>query len=338
MISYIVRRLLLMLLVILGLSVITFILSRVVPSDPAAAYIGPHARPEQVAQVRVKLGLDRPIWVQYAYYMRDILHGDFGQSIRTHQPVIREISRKLPASLELILAAIFSAIIIGIPLGVLSACWENRAFDHLSRSVAVAGVSIPGFWLGLLFQILFYRNLRLLPLGGRIDIATSLLHPIKELSGFYVLDSLITGNWVALKAALLHLVLPALTLAAYPIGLITRMTRSTMLEVLQEDYIRTARAAGFSEWRVMFIHALRNAIGPTLTAIGLTFAFMLTGTFFIELIFYWPGLGTYTTQAILLNDYPVIMGITLLMSIFYVVINLVVDLLLAFSDPRIRLE
>lgn len=327
-----------MFLVVLGLSVITFILSRIVPSDPAAAYIGPRARPEQVAQVRAKLGLDKPLWIQYAYYMRDTLHGDFGQSIRTHQPVLREIGRKLPASLELIFSAIFLAVIIGIPLGVFAARWENRAFDHFSRFAAVAGVSIPSFWLGLLLQILFYRHLKLLPLGGRIDIATSLIHPIKEISGFYLFDSLVSGNWAALKAALLHLILPAFTLAAYPIGLIARMTRSTMLEVLQEDYIRTARASGFSERRVMFIYALRNAIGPTLTAIGLTFAFMLTGTFFIELIFYWPGLGTYTARAILLNDYPVIMGITLLMSSFYVVINLVVDLLLAFSDPRIRLE
>jgi len=337
MLSYIIRRLVLLIWVLVGLSIITFALARVVPSDPAASYIGPHARPEQVAKVRAKLGLNKPLYMQYAYYMRDLLHGDLGISIRTHRPVLRGIIDHLPASLELMFTAVFIALIIGIPLGVISAQKENTLIDHMSRLYAVADVSLPAFWLGMIFQLLFFRWLGILPLGGRIDIYTTLSHPIEHLTGFYVLDSLITGNWLALKSSILHLILPALALAAYSTGLIMRMTRSTMLEVLREDYITTARSAGLHEGKIMFKYALKNALAPTLTVAALAFAFMLTGTFFIEAIFYWPGLGTYTVTALLQNDYPVIMGITLLMSIFYVLINLVVDLLLAFADPRVRL-
>jgi len=335
--TYIVRRLMLMFFVLIALSIITFTLSRVVPSDPAASYVGPRARPEQVAKVRVKLGLDKPLYMQYAYYIRDLLHGDLGTSIRTHRPVIKEIVRHLPASLELMFTAIIIALIIGIPLGAISAQKEGTLVDHASRLLAVTNVSLPSFWLGLLFQILFFRWLGILPLGGRIGTYISITDPIKHITGFFVMDSLITGNWVALKNSVLHLILPGLTLAAYSTGLITRMTRSTMLEVIREDYIIAARAAGLSERKIIFTYALKNAIGPTLTATGLAFAFMLTGTFFIETIFYWPGLGSYTVRSILLIDYPVIMGVTLLGAVFYVLVNLVVDLLLVFFDPRIRL-
>lgn len=337
MLAYIIRRIILLIGVLIGLSIITFTLARVAPSDPAASYIGPHAKPEQVAKVRVKLGLDKPLYIQYIYYMRDLSHGDLGKSIATHRPVLKGIMDHLLASLELMFTAIFIALIIGIPLGVISAQKENTLIDHMSRLYAVADVSLPAFWLGLIFQLLFFRWLGILPLGGRIDTYIGLLHPIKHLTGFYVLDSLITGNWIALKSSILHLILPALTLAAYSTGLIMRMTRSTMLEVLREDYITTARSAGLHEGKIMFKYALKNALAPTLTAAALAFAFMLTGTFFIEAIFFWPGLGTYAVKAILQIDYPIIMGITLLMSIFYVFINLVVDLFLAFADPRIRL-
>lgn len=337
MLTYIARRLIALVWVLTGLSVITFALARIAPSDPAASYIGPHAQPEQVKKVREKLGLNRPLYIQYAYYMRGLLHGDLGTSLRTHRPVSSGILRHLPASLELMLAATFIAIMIGVPLGVISAQRENTIVDHLGRFYAVAGVSLPTFWLGMIFQLLFFRWLNILPLGGRVDTYIDLLHPITHITGFYVFDSLVTGNWMALKSTILHLILPALTLAAYSTGLIARMTRSTMLNVLQEDYITTARATGMYEMKVMFKYALKNALPPILTVVGLTFAFMLTGTFFIEAIFYWPGLGTYAVTALLEIDYPVIMGVTLLVSLFYVTVNLIIDLLLLYVDPRIRL-
>jgi peptide/nickel transport system permease protein len=337
MLRYVIRRLMWLVFVLLGLCAITFTLSRIVPSDPAASYLGPRPRPEQVEKVRVQLGLDKPLYIQFAYYLRDLSHGDLGESLRTHRPVLQGIWEHLPASLELMIIGIFIALLVGIPLGVISAKKENTAMDHLSRLFSVANVSMPAFWLAMILQIVFFRWLGILPIVGRIDTVVSLMSPIEKITGFYTLDALITGNWAALKSALAHLVLPSLSLAAYSTGLIARMTRSTMLEVLREDYITTARAIGVSEREILFIQALRNALGPTLTTAGLCFAYMLTGTFFVEIIFSWPGLGTYTTNAIFLNDYPVIMGVTILMAMFYVVVNLLVDLLLAVADPRIRL-
>jgi len=334
---YVGRRLVLLVFVFIGLSIITFTLARIVPSDPAAVYLGPHARPEQIARVRVELGLDKPVYVQYAYYLRDLIHGDLGTSIRTHRPVLKSILRFLPASLELMLTAIILALIIGILLGVISAQKENTLIDHADRLFAVTGVSLPAFWLALLFQLLFFRWLGILPLGGRIDISVSLFSPIEHITGFYVIDSLITGNWVAFKDSILHLILPGVTLAAYSTGIIMRMTRATMLEVNREDYIVAARAAGIPERTVVFKYALKNAMAPTLTTAGLAFASMLIATFFIETIFYWPGVGTYTVRSILVNDFPVIMAVTLLGALLYVLVNLVVDLILAFLDPRIRL-
>jgi len=338
MLRYVLKRLIWLLVVLFGLCVITFTLSRVVPGDPAAAYIGPRARAEQVELVRQQLGLDRPLYVQFGFYLRDLAHGNFGESLRTHRPVLRGIVDHLPASLELMFSAIIIALFLGIPIGVVSARRENTVVDHLSRLFSVANVSMPSFWLAMIFQIVFFRWLGLFPIGGRIDTVTALLHPIEKITGFSIVDAVISGNWVALRNVLLHLVLPSVTLAAYSTGLIARMTRSTMLEVLREDYITTARSIGVSESEIHFIHALRNAIGPTLTTAGLCFASMLTGTFFIELIFFWPGLGTYTINAIFLNDYPVIMAVTLLMALFYVAVNLCVDLLLAIADPRIRIS
>jgi len=334
---YIGKRLLLLAFILIGLSVIIFLLARVVPSDPAASYIGPHPRPEQIAEVRIKLGLDKPIYTQYAYYMRDLLHGDLGTSIRTHRPVMEDIIHFLPASLELMFTAIIMALIGGTLLGVLASQKENTLIDHSSRLFAVSGVSIPGFCLGLLFQVLFFRWLGVLPLGGRIDTYTSIVSPIQSITNFYMIDSLVTGNWLALKDSIMHLILPSLALAAYSTGIVTRMIRVTMLEVNREDYIVAARAVGLPERIITFKYALRNALGPAVTTAGLAFVSMLTGTFFIEIIFYWPGLGTYTTMSILALDHPVIMGVTLIVAIFYVLINLVVDLLQALIDPRIRL-
>lgn len=338
MLRYITKRIIWLAFVLLGLCAITFILSRVVPGDPAAAYLGPRAKAEQVEMVRIQLGLDKPIYTRFFYYLRDLCLGHLGQSLRTHRPVMDEIVEHLPASLELMFGAIFIALLVGIPLGVISAKKENTFTDHLIRFFSVAQVCLPAFWLAMIFQIVFFRWLDLFPIGGRIDTVVGLISPIEKITGFYVLDALMTGNWTALESVLSHLVLPTITLACFSMGQIARMTRSTMLEVLREDYITTARAVGVSEKEILFLQALKNAMGPTITMAGLSFAMMLTTTLYIELIFFWPGIGSYITKAIYLNDYPVIMAVTMLMALFYVVVNLIVDILIAVFDPRIRLE
>jgi ABC-type dipeptide/oligopeptide/nickel transport system permease component len=337
-IEFLLRRLLTSIFVLLGVSVITFCIARVVPVDAAASYIGPEARPDEIARVRVKLGLDKPLPVQYAIYMSDLFQGDLGNSISTKRPITQEIFSRLPATLELLFAGMFIAILFGIPLGVLSARWNTKLPDVLIRLLSIVGVSMPAFFLGLLLQIIFFRNLGLLPLAGRLDSDMRFVSPVTEITGFIVLDSFLTQNWIAFKDALLHLILPALTLAAYPIGLIARMTRAAMLEVLEQDYIRTARAYGIPERVITYLYALKNAISPTLTVIGLTFAFALTGTFFVEIIFNWPGLGLFTTRSLLNLDYPAIMGMTLFGAGGYVLVNLVVDLLQAMIDPRVSLN
>lgn len=337
-VEFILRRVLTSLLVLLGVSVITFFIARVVPTDAAALYIGPKARAEDIERVRKQLGLDKPLPVQYAVYMGELLHGDLGNSISTKRPITQELTERLPATLELLFAGMFIAMLIGIPLGVFSARWQGRLPDIIIRTVSIVGVSMPAFYLGLILQIVFFRNLNLLPLAGRIDSDMRFTSPITELTHFLVLDSLLTGNWIALKDALLHLVLPGITLAAYPSGLIARMTRAAMLEVLEQDYIRTARAYGIKQHIIIYLYALKNAISPTLTVIGLTFAFALTGTFFVEIIFNWPGLGLFTVRSLLNLDYPAIMGMTLFGATGYVLINLIVDILQAWVDPRISLR
>jgi ABC-type dipeptide/oligopeptide/nickel transport system permease component len=337
-IEYILRRILTSILVLLGVSVITFALARVVPTNAAALYIGPRARPADIERVSHQLGLDRPLPVQYAIYMRDLLHGDLGTSIGTKRPVTQEITERLPVTLELLLVAMLVATLVGVPLGVLSARWQGKAPDILIRTISIVGVSMPAFYLGLLLQILFFRNLDWLPLAGRIDSNLRFTSPVEQITHFILLDTILTSNWVAFKDALRHIILPAMTLAAYPVGLISRMTRAAMLEVLEQDYIRTARAYGIKETVITYLYALKNAISPTLTVIGLTFAIALTGTFYVEIIFNWPGLGLFTVRSLLNVDYPAIMGVTLFGAVGYVAINLVVDLLHSWVDPRISLH
>ncbi|RPI22229.1 MAG: ABC transporter permease [Chloroflexota bacterium] len=336
--EFAIRRLLTSIFVLVGVSVITFFLARVVPNNAAALYIGPRARPEDIARVTVQLGLDKPLPVQYGKYMFDLLHGDLGTSIGTKQPVLQEILSRAPATLELLFTGMILAIILGIPLGVLSARWQGKLPDIVVRMISIAGVSMPAFYLGLLLQIIFFRNLEWLPLSGRISNDLRFTNPVESVTNFLILDAIIGRNWAGLKDAAIHLVLPAVTLAAYPIGLISRMTRAAMLEVLEQDYIRTARAYGIRDLFITFVYALKNAISPTLTVIGLTIAFALTGTFFVEVIFAWPGLGQFTVRSLLNIDYPAIMGVTLFGATAYVIINLVVDLLQAWIDPRISLK
>lgn len=337
MIRFLLRRLASSVAVLAGVSVITFALARLIPADVAAIYIGPRARPEQIERVREQLGLNQDLATQYLVYMRDMLGGDWGTSISTKRPVLDEILLRLPATLELIVAAMLIALPVGLVLGMLSARWQGKPADVGVRIVSIIGVSLPAFFLGILLQILFFRTLDILPLSGRVDSDLRFSSPIDSVTGVYIIDAAVTGNWVALVDVSWHLILPAITLAAYPIGLISRMTRSAMLESLGKDYIRMARAYGLRERLIVSRLALRNAMVPVLTVIGLTLAYLLTGTFFVEIVFNWPGLGTFAVKSILATDYPAIMGIALVGAAAYVVINLVVDLAQAWVDPRIRL-
>ncbi len=337
MIRFLIRRLAGSVVVLLGVSIITFILARVIPSDAAAMYIGPKARPDDIARVTHQLGLDQPLPVQYLTYMRDLLRGDWGTSIGTKRPVLEEIGGRLPATIELIVAAMTMAILFGVLLGVLSARWRGRAPDLLVRVGSIVGVSLPAFWLALILQVVFFRNLHLLPLAGQVDSDLRFVNPILPVTGFVLVDAVLGANWQGLGDALLHLVLPAVTLAAYPLGLVARMTRASMLETLDQDYIRTARAYGLSERFITYRLALKNALIPVVTIAGLSLAYALTGAFFVEIIFNWPGLGTFVVHSLLNVDYPAIMGITLFGAIGYVVINLLVDLIHAWLDPRVTL-
>ena len=337
MTRFLARRLGGSVIVLLGLSIITFVLARVVPSNAAAVFIGPRARPDDIARVSHQLGLDRPLPVQYLTYMVQMLTGDWGTSIGTKRPVLGEILSRLPATLELILAAMLIAIPLGLLLGILSARRPGSLPDSGVRVLTLIGVSLPAFFLGLILQVVFFRSLDLLPLAGRVDSDLRFTSPITPVTGFLTVDALLGLNGRAFVDVMWHLVLPALTLAAYPIGLIARMTRASMLETMSRDYVRTARAYGIGERRIHGRLALRNALLPVLTVIGLVLAYSLTGTFFVEVVFNWPGLGTFAVKAILNVDYPAIMGITLFGAAFYLIVNFVVDVLQAWLDPRIRL-
>lgn len=336
--EYVIRRLVMAVFVLISVSIITFAIARVVPSDPAAAWVGPHPTKEQIAKTREKLGLDHPLYEQYLRYARGLLRGDLGNSIKTHQPITTDLKTFLPATLELVLVGMLMAVVIGLPLGVLSGAKKGSLLDHLTRLVSIAGVSMPTFWLGLLFQLFFFGQLKILPLARRLSTEVSLYHPVEQVTGFHLIDTAVAGNWVAFKDALVHLILPAFTLAIYAIGLTIRMTRSTMIEVLNEKYILAARVAGIRERVVLFVLALKNAIIPTITVLGLSFVYSLTGAILVEVIFAWPGLGSYVTNAVLNIDFPVIVSVTLVVTVFYVVINLLLDLAQAMLDPRITLR
>jgi peptide/nickel transport system permease protein len=337
-VQYIIRRLLLAVLVLVGVSIVTFGIARLVPSDPVALWVGPRARPEQREAARIKLGLDRPLYEQYLRYIGEVLRGDFGISVKSHRPILDELRVFLPATLELVIVSMVITALMGIPLGVLAAAYKDRWIDHVSRVFAVTNVSIPVFWLAMLLQLLFVRYLGLLPLGGRVSRDIALFAPIQQITGFYLVDATLTGNWAALRDALVHLILPSVTLASYGVGLGIRMTRATMVEVLEQKYITAAWAAGLSRRTVYFRLALKNAIVPTLMVLSLTFVWQITGAMLVEIVFLWPGLGTYLVTAILNIDFPVVVSVALVVTIFYVLSNLLIDLLQALIDPRVTLE
>jgi len=300
-------------------------------------WVGAHPTQEQIERARKELGLDKPLYIQFLIYMNKLLHGDLGVSIRTHRPVLSDILSFAPASLELVGTSIIIAVSIGIPLGVISATRKDSWVDHLSRLFSIGGVSIFTPWLGMIGQLLFFKWLGLLPVGDRISTTVSIQYPIQRITGSYLIDSLITGNFVAFRDVLAHLILPAFVVAAYPIGLVTRMTRSTMADILEEDYIRTAKAYGISGRTIAYRYALKNSLGPTITVLALSFAYSLVETFLVEMVFNWPGLGRYAAFSIISLDYPAIMGVAIFIALVYIVLNLIVDILQAVIDPRIRL-
>lgn len=332
MASYIARRLLLLFPVLLGVSIFVFVVLHLFTTDPAALMLGQHATTQQIEALREELGLNDPLYVQFGRFLWQVLHGDLGRSLMTRAPVTDEIMSRFPATIELAFMAMLIATIAGIFVGVLSAVKQYSIFDYLSMVGALVGVSMPIFWLGLMLILLFSVQLGWLPVAGRIDIG---MEPAR-ITGLYLLDSLLTGNWAAFVSALKHLILPALALASYSMAIIARMTRSTMLEVIRQDYVRTARAKGLVESLVIYRHALRNALIPVVTVVGLQMGSLLGGAVLTETVFSWPGIGSLLVNAILAADYPLVQGSVILIATIFVVVNLLVDLLYAFLDPRIR--
>lgn len=333
--KFILRRLLLGVIVLFGVAFITFFIARVVPSDPAAKWAGPRATPEQIARARIELGLDRPLIVQFGKYLLDLAQGNLGYSLRTRRPITLELLESLPATIELVLISTFAAVFVGIPLGVLSAKHKDRLLDHLSRLFAIGVVSLPTFWIGLILQLVFARTLQLFPLGGQLSTEIKIMMEIPKVTGFLLFDSLITGNFTIFSDAVWHLVLPGITIGLYPIGLVARMTRSALLEILNEDYITAARSYGLKERVVLWSYALKNSIGPTSTVVALSIGYTLVNTFLTESIFSWPGIGSYIATAVIGLDYPAIMGVTIFSAFSYVILNLIADIIIAL-DPRVR--
>jgi peptide/nickel transport system permease protein len=333
LLPYLVRRAGLTAFVIFGITLMTFILTHVVPADPVVSYLGDHAPPELVITARHQLGLDRPLPVQYVFYLRQLVHGNLGVSIMDSRPVSTDLRQYLPATVELATAAMLVAIIIGVPAGIASAVYKDGWPDHVARIFALAGTSLPIFYLALLLLGVLYVRLGVLPGPGQLNIYTS---PPTPITGMVAVDALLTGDWPALRDALGHLVLPAAVLGYYQTGLITRMTRGSLLEVLRQDYVRTARAKGVSERGVVLRHALRNALLPTVTVVGLAFGGLLSGAVLTETIFAWPGIGRYATNSVTNVDIPAVLGVTLVIAVIYSIANLVVDVLYAYLDPQIR--
>lgn len=335
MAKFILRRLFLGVIVLFGVVIITFFMTRVIPSDPAAKWVGPRATPEQIAQARLDLGLDKPLSTQFVKYLTDLLHGDLGNSLRTRRPIIQELKENLPATIELVLISTIAAVFIGVPLGVISAKRKDHWLDHTSRLFSVGVVSLPTFWVALVLQLLFFRNLGIFPMGGQLSTEIKLMMDIPKITGFITFDSLVTGNFRIFFDALWHLVLPGISIGLYPIGLVARMTRSALLEILNNDYITAARSYGLKERTVLWSYALKNSIGTTSTVVALSIGYTLVNTFLTESIFSWPGIGSYISTAVIGLDYPAIMGVTIFSAIAYVVLNLIADIVIAL-DPRVR--
>ncbi|MFW2368402.1 MAG: ABC transporter permease [Desulforhopalus sp.] len=333
---FIVKRMLGLVALLFVLSTLVFFFTRSLPGDVAALYIGGNAKVEQIEKARIELGLDKPVYVQYVRYMGRLLQGDMGVSLRTHRPVSQDLLEKIPMSLELVLIALFLASSLGLFTGVMAAWNQGSPLDTCVKWLTSGAVSFPIFFLALLLQLLFFNWLGWFPLQGRLDTFLEFSNPIESVTGFSLVDTLITGNYPAFFNVAYHMVLPVIALLIGPFGMIARLTRSSLLEVMQQDYILAARAAGISERLLYFRYGLRNALSPVLTVIGLSVALILLSTFYVEMIFNWPGIGYYALAAILSLDYTALMGVTLMIGTVYVVANTLMDIARRIIDPRIR--
>ncbi|REK76703.1 ABC transporter permease [Paenibacillus paeoniae] len=336
MLRYTLRRLLVMIPSLLGIVVVTFILTRVLPGDPALMITGEQALPEFVEQVRKEYGFDQPLIVQFGSYMKQLVQGDFGYAWHTGHAVLDDLATRFPATVELTLASMAIALLVALPIGVLAASRKDSMLDHTARVLSLIGSSVPIFWLGLLMISLFYASLGWLPAPiGRISGG---IHPPTHTTGLYVVDSLLSWDMTALKNSIAHLIMPALCLSMGTMAVVMRMIRTSMLDVTEQDYMRTARAKGLSERKIVFKHGLVNAFIPALTMIGLQFGSLLGGAVITETIFAWPGVGNYVTESILAADYAPIQAMTLISAVLYGLINLAVELIYGVLDPRVRYE
>ncbi len=318
--------------VLLGTSIIVFSLIHLTPGDPARTIAGEHASEETIQKIREKYGLDKPLYVQYFIWLKDALRGDLGKSIVSHESVTKEIFDRFPNTFELTLVAMLFAVAVGVFAGIISASKQYSLLDYTVMGIAIFGVSMPIFWLGIMLMMIFGVYLRWLPIGGRISMMVS----IKRITGFYIIDSIITGNMEALLSTLRNLILPSVALGTIPMATIARVTRSSMLEVLRQDFIRTERAKGLPERLVIYKHAVRNALIPVVTVIGLNFGLLLAGAILTETVFSWPGIGRYIINAVKMRDYPAVQGCVLFFAFLFVIVNLLTDILYIYIDPRIR--
>ncbi|NQW08528.1 MAG: ABC transporter permease [Alphaproteobacteria bacterium] len=333
MIRFTFKRLMLMVLMLLGLLAITFTISHIVPADPAALAAGPDANVEMIERYRVEYGLDRPLAEQFLVYLGKLLSGDWGKSIHTTRPVWDDLVTYFPNTVELVVFSIAIAVLFGIPLGIVAAVNQNRPIDHVIRVLTVTGVAMPMFWLGLMAQLFFALKLGWFPLGGRIEMMTD---PPQAITHLLLVDALLNGHFGTFVDALHHMVLPAVALCFPALASIIRVNRAEMLETLKQDYIVNARAQGLSTFRIVAVYALRNAMLPTMAMIGLRFGWMLGGTVLIETVFDWPGIGLYAVQAAISSDFEPIMGATIVLGFFFMLTNLLIDMIYGTLDPRVR--
>jgi len=336
MLRMILKRMLVALPSLIGVIIVTFLLTRALPGDPAAYFAGPAATKEAIEQVRVKLGLDKPLIVQFGNYVADLARGDLGTSLTTGQPVATDIRNRLPASAELTLLGLLVSMLIAVPLGIFAATNPGSIIDHACRVIATAGVSLPVFFTGLILVYVFYYLLGLAPAPlGRLD---TFLSAPPTVTGFYLIDSAIAGNGEVFLGCLKQLILPAMTLAIFSLAPIARMTRASMLAVLASDFVRTARASGLSPATVIVTYAFRNAMIPVITTLGMVFSFLLGANVLVEKVFAWPGIGSYAVEALVASDFAPLQGFVLTMAIMYVLLNLLIDILYGVIDPRVRIE
>jgi peptide/nickel transport system permease protein len=334
MLAFIIRRILIVIPTLLGVTVIVFLMLRITPGDPAELLLGERVTPAALDAMREYLGLKEPLYVQYGMFIKRAIRLDLGETIWTREKVSNEIGQRFPATIELALVAMFISCFFGIILGIISATKQYSWFDYLSMITSLLGVSMPVFWLGLMLMLLFSLSLGWFPMSGRIGVETDL--PI--ITNFFVLDAILVRDWSALGDALMHLALPAIALSTIPLAIVSRMTRSSMLEVLRQDYIKTAKAKGLSQSKIVLKHALRNALIPVVTVIGLQFGILMGGAILTETVFAWPGVGKWLFDGVVKRDYMVIQGGTLLVATTFVLVNLVVDVLYAVINPRISVK